>query len=62
MKIEPEEIGQWPRIERPTPKYADGRRISAPAVLAHGLFEIVSLETCKKSSFLVFPLVTSNRP
>ncbi|EFP04458.1 hypothetical protein CRE_25660 [Caenorhabditis remanei] len=40
MKIEPEEIGQWPRIERPTPKYADGRRISAPAVLAHGLFEI----------------------
>lgn len=35
-----EEVGQWPRIERPTPKYADGRRISAPAVLAHGLFEI----------------------
>ncbi|EGT47875.1 hypothetical protein CAEBREN_19391 [Caenorhabditis brenneri] len=40
MKTEVEEVGQWPRIERPTPKYADGRRISAPAVLAHGLFEI----------------------
>lgn len=40
MKTEIEEVGQWPRIERPTPKYADGRRISAPAVLAHGLFEI----------------------
>ncbi|CAI2349718.1 unnamed protein product [Caenorhabditis sp. 36 PRJEB53466] len=40
MKTEPEDAGQWPRIERPTPKYADGRRISAPAVLAHGLFEI----------------------
>lgn len=40
MKTEVEEVGLWPRIERPTPKYADGRRISAPAVLAHGLFEI----------------------
>ncbi|CAO4368130.1 unnamed protein product [Caenorhabditis nigoni] len=39
MKIE-EGVGKWPRIERPTPKYADGRRISAPAVLAHGLFDI----------------------
>ncbi|CCD65365.1 ETS domain-containing protein [Caenorhabditis elegans] len=38
--VEMKTESEWPRIERPTPKYADGRRISAPAVLAHGLFEI----------------------
>lgn len=50
MKTEPEDGSQWPRIERPTPKYADGRRISAPAVLAHGLFDIVS----RRGAGLVF--------
>ncbi|CAI5446063.1 unnamed protein product [Caenorhabditis angaria] len=46
MKTEAEDdstlskIPIWPKIERPTPKYADGRRISAPAILAHSFLNI----------------------
>ncbi|CAB3403444.1 unnamed protein product [Caenorhabditis bovis] len=39
MKLETDEE-EVPHVSRPTPKYADGRRISAPAVLAHSLLNV----------------------